>query len=254
MIQNWVPEDRLIPPAYYPMPITRGRYEWKWKSWTGRNPATPTSNEQGSPGTWVVVAASSPPGRDSPAGLGPVMRGLVDTRHHVAWVETSVDHLVDMPSSVLCGVPKLVLLPMTILCSHRWCPSWSSGAKPRPSTLDQVVATLQARSKSSDTDAIPPVIGILMDASCGSLAAGGRMPASSYTQLHAADVLDFQESSYVALEWIRALRPLRVERRGNLRMVAVTSCAFALEANEDQHLNLASAMVWGMMRTVVNEL
>jgi hypothetical protein len=27
LIQNWVPEDRLIPPAYYPMPITRGRYE-----------------------------------------------------------------------------------------------------------------------------------------------------------------------------------------------------------------------------------
>ncbi len=83
-----------------------------------------------------------------------------------------------------------------------------------------------------------------MDASCVSLAAGGRMPVSSFSQLHAADVLDFQESfSYVALEWIRALRPLRVERRGNLRMVAVPSGAFALEANEDQHMNLASAMV-----------
>ncbi len=70
------------------------------------------------------------------------------------------------------------------------------------------------------------------------------MPASSFSQLHAADVLDFQESSsYVALDWIRALWPLPVERRGNLRMVAVTSGAFALEANEDQHLNLASAMV-----------
>ena len=169
------------------------------------------------------------------------------------WVETRVDHLVDMPSSVLCGVQKTGPIAHDQLLVHiAGAPpedvnddqanadgddhgdvcdncvddvnndqsdgdsdtvgdvcdncvgdanknqanadgdfygdacdncvddvnddqsdkddSWSSGAKSRPSTLDLVVATLQALSESSD-NAILPVIGILMDASCGSLAA-----------------------------------------------------------------------------------